>query len=795
MNFQNCIFIFCSILWSATTALAAHPYLPPHNRLPEKPAWEIDLTEKLTLTDGTQYADMMSRAARASRVRGAALKWSVTIQVPAERLVWPVVLEGDETRVLRDVTVDGAKSSFDRRETGDLWFSGEGSLLLPLLPQQTTCAVAFTEIDNPQAYENGFGRLRLRPATMNEVLRFNRDENSGRVTAVNLSNRPLAVSVRVLQEDFFTAPLGDVTQTFSLAPNAETLVALPKPDGADELYKTRVWGEASGRKTYEYQTIQDGTRLIRTRPIVARLKNSWERVFIPGPPSENPPPATGWAAPGAKIEASSHWMWARQSFTIPAEFPVGQRVQLVLPSGISHHARVLLDGQLLGEAYGWELPRTFTLPATATPGSTHTLQLGITDYIVGIAPGANVPKSGPWTPGARSMAAPIGTTGPANIGVGTTPELVPVPDVHLENTVIRTKVVGDKTLEAAMQVVNDSANTVQHSVRMRVFECGQPVFDLGTTPANVAAGASQSITLQKAWPDAKLWNLENPHLYELRTEILDAAGKVLDVRRDRFGFREFGIKGGYFTLNGAVLKLHGGSHVYPNAYMWPARPSPYRIMRHQAFAISGVAGGGQTQGIIGANTADEMGYLLKAGVGNTNAHGADNYAWQLPQTFARLYDATVANARAYINNPSIVMWDMANEIQFKGPGEADKMGEVFRNVRAFDPTRFVTVGGSNPLVTGAEVVNYHGWGDWENRIDYFFYHPEERPSYLRNAGYFQHRPDHEPSPPWIADLKNGGGATELYPGYARALRHIDNHPVMFAEGVYMESINTFPLFG
>jgi beta-galactosidase len=62
----------------------------------------------------------------------------------------------------------------------------------------------------------------------------------------------------------------------------------------------------------------------------------------------------------------------------------------------------------------------------------------------------------------------------------------------------------------------------------------------------------QRVSLPFAFPNPKLWDLDNPNLYTLE---LEAKGAGLDdVYAQRFGFREFWIEGTSFVLNGVPFK-------------------------------------------------------------------------------------------------------------------------------------------------------------------------------------------------------------------------------------------------
>nr|MCU0752693.1 glycoside hydrolase family 2 [Akkermansiaceae bacterium] len=78
----------------------------------------------------------------------------------------------------------------------------------------------------------------------------------------------------------------------------------------------------------------------------------------------------------------------------------------------------------------------------------------------------------------------------------------------------------------------------------------------------VADATSSSNTADLKIPEAKLWSPDSPNLYDLRAELIDAAGKTLDSVESHAALREFGktrdANGNLrFTLNGKPI-FHWG---------------------------------------------------------------------------------------------------------------------------------------------------------------------------------------------------------------------------------------------
>ena len=82
---------------------------------------------------------------------------------------------------------------------------------------------------------------------------------------------------------------------------------------------------------------------------------------------------------------------------------------------------------------------------------------------------------------------------------------------------------------------------------------------------------SNSLTLRLPLRDFRPWSPEHPNLYWAKIELLDAEGKVVHARRERFGVRKLEIRGDKFYLNGHpyFLRGFGDDSVYPITGMPP----------------------------------------------------------------------------------------------------------------------------------------------------------------------------------------------------------------------------------
>ena len=107
-------------------------------------------------------------------------------------------------------------------------------------------------------------------------------------------------------------------------------------------------------------------------------------------------------------------------------------------------------------------------------------------------------------------------------------------------------------------VTNDSdTEAAGVSVKSTVYNKEGDVISTQTDDITVAAGKTETISQSVDVPDPKLWSVDDPNLYWVRTEIMQN-GKVVDSTDSRFGIRYIATDpNSGFYLNGVHTKLNG----------------------------------------------------------------------------------------------------------------------------------------------------------------------------------------------------------------------------------------------
>lgn len=169
-----------------------------------------------------------------------------------------------------------------------------------------------------------------------------------------------------------------------------------------------------------------------------------------------------------------------------------------------------------------------------------------------------------------------------------------------------------------------------------------------------------------AVPDFRLWDLDSPNLYELglAATLPHAEGSpVSDAAQERFGFREFTVQGRHFHLNGnkIILKTVFNEAFYPHSLVFPRDMDLLRkeFQLIKEGNINMVRPWRKPQPPEVYDLADELGVLF---VGALPVECMDNWPQITPYTRQRIENEVTEMVRRDRNHPSIVIWEMYNEI-------------------------------------------------------------------------------------------------------------------------------------
>ena len=264
---------------------------------------------------------------------------------------------------------------------------------------------------------------------------------------------------------------------------------------------------------------------------------------------------------------------------------------------------------------------------------------------------------------------------------------------------------------------------------------------------NISIGSKgrEKINFSEMITDPAKWSAEYPNLYLLTYELIDPAGKTLEVISGRIGFKETEIRGQVFYLNGVPVKLNGiNSHMqHPELGHTMNEQTIRKDMNlFKQFNINCVRTSHYPPVSRYLELADEYGIYVvdEAGV---EAH-ATEYLSRRPEWEPMYRDRSRKMVLRDRNHPSILFWSAGNE-----SGEGDNICAVIDEGKKLDPTRYWMYGG-NAYAHPCEDIIGPRYPQLHSLITQTFLVPDSldpRPSFLAE---------------YLAVTGNAGGAMDDY---------------------------------
>lgn len=394
--------------------------------------------------------------------------------------------------------------------------------------------------------------------------------------------------------------------------------------------------------------------------------------------------------------------WLRHIVRIPADWK-GDRILLHF-AAVAGDIHILVNGKEAGKTFDIFFPFEVDITGLITPGES-------AEILVGVRKASLFDVKGKY--GRREYQA--GSFWGQHIaGIWQDVDLVGVPAVRVANTFVQPNV-DQKLLKVDVTLRNDSDADVTVDLVADVrrwtslappdgVEAPEPRWELEIPVALRLKGASvlvpahqqKTVTLQaQVSSQLDLWSPEHPNLYGLVVNVL-RKGQISDAKYQRFGWRQFELKGSRVFLNGKPIVLKGDS--------WHFLGIPQMTRRYAWAWFSALRDANANAVRLHAepypefylDVADEMGIMVLDETAIWASDGgpkldSDAYWNDTKQHVAQL----VVRDR---NHPSIFGWSVCNEVKpvienvFHGPPEMlqtlyEHYSIWVNIVRQLDPTR------------------------------------------------------------------------------------------------------------
>ena len=368
-----------------------------------------------------------------------------------------------------------------------------------------------------------------------------------------------------------------------------------------------------------------------------------------------------------RMEAESGYLpggsaWYRKKFTLPAEAS-NKRVRIDF-DGVYMNATVYVNGHKLGtHAYGYT-PFSFDI--------TKYLDFN-SENVIAVKVDHKTPSSRWYSGSGIYRSVKLTVTDAVHVDLWGTKVNTPDLNTNTANpkVEIRTKVKNDSEETKAVKIVNtiyDDADTELASVT--------------SEEVSLAAGENKEVKLETNVSSPRLWSVDDPNLYTVKTEV-KVGEEVVDTYYTDFGFRYFNFDtNSGFSLNGTNVKLKGVCmHHDQGALGAVANKNAIRrqveILKEMGCNSIRVTHNPAAKELL--EVCDELGVLVideafdgwhRMKNGNTNDYskhfnanieGDNEIIGKTSGMKWYQYDLSAMINSAY-NSPSVIMWSLGNEV-------------------------------------------------------------------------------------------------------------------------------------
>ena len=441
----------------------------------------------------------------------------------------------------------------------------------------------------------------------------------------------------------------------------------------------------------------------------------WE-VLSQGLPVSVPGTAEGFIGKGTgPNEAIKGVTWWVKEITIPSDTGSGGKdgkIIRLLFSAVRQRAEVYVNQKLVGYDIVGNTPFEANLTGVVKSGEKAQIAVRITN------PGGNFS----WQDGAfkwGNYTIPMshgfgGITGVVHLSV-TDP--IYVNDLAVQNTPLATTV----NLLATVKNTTDQTTSGLAEVVICEKKSGTKVFQ-STIPSLEFKPGETAFSWPVSVPTAKLWDLENPNLYQASVTI--SGGGNADTASPRtFGFRWFSPDG---IGTNAMLRLNGKRVILHTAISWGFWPdngifpstelAAREIETAKAYGMNMVNFHRCIGNPISMETADKMGFFYFEEPGAYSSGGSS------PFTQALCREKLLRMVKRDRSHPSVVIFNMINE---HNGGFSVENRRDMQDAHAIDPSRVLLFTSAwagrakNPKNDIAKINmqpfddTIHTWGWWD----------------------------------------------------------------------------------
>ncbi|MFJ9174429.1 glycoside hydrolase family 2 protein [Streptomyces sp. NPDC102360] len=459
---------------------------------------------------------------------------------------------------------------------------------------------------------------------------------------------------------------------------------LPRPEYPRPQFRRDRWLNLNGSWAFEIDRSDTGReRGLVERPLAAG-------ITVPFAPEAE--------LSGVGEQDFMRAVWYRRTLTVPEGWD-GDRVLLHF-GAVDHDATVWVNGIEVGRHRGGFSGFTFDITDAAPPGVPVPVVVRARDEPE--TPQARGKQSVAFTPRAAKYA--------RTTGIWQTVWLEPVPPAAIRRPRITPNVAaGAFDVEVPLSA-NLPGGTVHIGVR---DEAGQVV------EASVRADLDLAPRLSLTLPPERirLWCPQDPHLYDLRIELRDVDGQLVDEVESYAGLRSVSVTGKQIRLNGEVVfqRLVLDQGYYPDGLM--TAPDDAALVRDIELGLAAGFNGARLHQKVFEERylhhADRLGYLVWGEFGDWGCNTEQGQSANQQPDASYVQEWLEVLERDH-SHPSIIGWCPMNET-WQDHGDRitaldDVMRAMFLATKAHDTSRPVLdTSGYAHRVSESDVFDSHDY--------------------------------------------------------------------------------------
>lgn len=190
--------------------------------------------------------------------------------------------------------------------------------------------------------------------------------------------------------------------------------------------------------------------------------------------------------------------------------------------------------------------------------------------------------------------------------------------------------------------------------------------------------------------DVRLWDVGKPELYHAKVELMDQNGELLDEYEQRFGVRTVRVEGNRFLLNEKPVYFQGFGRHEDFHIIGKGLNHSLNVRDHELLKWIGANSYRTTHYPYSEELirlADEQGILLISEAPAVSI----NFNFVTDKTLQTHLQVLRELVERDFNNPSVVMWSVANEATTDRPDSKPYFKALADLVRSMDSSRPITM--------------------------------------------------------------------------------------------------------